>query len=340
VAVKMHSFDINIKRIGFACKIQSSHDKANKTLNTTTTTLAYLNKQTKDKAVEKLWTIIQHNCEVLKRQVEWVGNLPKKQRQFRLSSDLFPGYSHKDWMWFYFEPDVINYLENNLTKLGNIARNLDVRLSFHPGQFCVLASENYEIVDNSIIEFEYHTDIARYMGYGKLYQDFKCNVHIGGKKGPSGILNALKRLSPEARNILTIENAEFTWGLEHSLELHKHCALVLDIHHHWIYSKGEYIKPDDQRINIIKDSWRGIRPVIHYSISREDVLIEHSTDELPDYKLLTSMGFTATKLRAHSDYYWNNKVNEWAASHNSWADIMCESKQKNLASEEFSALLN
>jgi len=124
--------------------------------------------------------------------------------------------------------------------------------------------------------------------------------------------NAVHRglLSPEARNILTIENAEYTWGLEHSLELVEHCALVLDIHHHWIHSKGEYIEPDDKRIRLVKDSWRGIRPVIHYSVSREDVLVDHTADELPDYKSLTSMGFTSAKLRAHSDYYWNNRVNE------------------------------
>jgi UV DNA damage endonuclease len=331
----MHTFDTNISRVGFACKIQTDHDKADKKLNTTTTTLTYLNKQTRDKAVEKIWTIIHHNCETLKRQVEWVGSLPRNQRQFRISSDLFPAYTHEDWMWFYFENDVVKYLETHLGKVGDIARGKDVRLSFHPGQFCVLASENDGIVDNSIVEFEYHTDIARYMGYGRKFQDFKCNVHIGGKRGPEGIIQACNKLSPEARNILTIENAEYTWGLEHSLELVDHCALVLDIHHHWIYSKGEYIEPDDDRIRVVKDSWRGIRPVIHYSVSREDVLVDHTADELPDYKLLTSMGFTSAKLRAHSDYYWNNRVNEWAASHGEWADIMCESKQKNLASQAF-----
>ena len=94
----MHTFDQNIKRIGFACKIQTSHDKADKKLNTTTTTLTYLNNQSRDKAVEKLWTIIHNNCEVLKRQIEWVGSLPKNQRQFRISSDLFPVYTHIDWM--------------------------------------------------------------------------------------------------------------------------------------------------------------------------------------------------------------------------------------------------
>ena len=95
----MHTFDITQPRIGFACKIQTDHDKADKKLNTTTTTLTYLNKQTKDKAAEKIWTIIHHNCETLKRQVEWVGSLPRDQRQFRISSDLFPAYTHEDFFY-------------------------------------------------------------------------------------------------------------------------------------------------------------------------------------------------------------------------------------------------
>jgi UV DNA damage endonuclease len=52
--------------------------------------------------------------------------------------------------------------------IGETARRLDVRLSFHPGQFCVLASEIRRIVNRSIQEFEYHADMARWMGYGQI----------------------------------------------------------------------------------------------------------------------------------------------------------------------------
>lgn len=39
-----------------------------------------------------------------------------------------------------------------------------------------------------------------------------------------------------------------------------------------------------------------------------------------------------SKLRAHSDFYDNVHINQWALTHWEWADIMCESKAKNLAS--------
>lgn len=327
----MHSFNQEINRIGFACKIQESEGKADPKLNIKGTTITWLTNQSRDVAVARLWDLMKTNVAALRAQVAWVGKLPHNQRMFRISSDILPAYSHDSWMWFYFEPEVVRFLETNLLAIGDLARSLDVRLSFHPAQFCVLASDNPHVVENSITEFEYHCDIIRYMGYGKQFQDFKCNVHVGGKQGPEGIRLALRRLSPVARNCLTIENAEFTWGLDASLELERDCALVLDIHHHNIHS-SEYILPGDDRFKRVMDSWRGVRPVIHYSVSREDVLVGHDTETLPDIKALVASGTTKAKLRAHSDYYWNTAVNSWALTFSPYADIMCESKEKNLAS--------
>jgi UV DNA damage repair endonuclease len=215
--------------------------------------------------------------------------------------------------------------------VGELARENRVRLSFHPGQFTVLASDSPDIVQRSIEEFEYHVDMARWMGYGKTFQDFKINVHIAGRQGPAGIRSALARMTPEARNCLTIENDEMTWGIEHSLELVKDCALVLDIHHHWIKT-GEYIESTDDRVKRIRDSWRGVRPVIHYSVSREDCLVEHPGHIRPDLPTLLEQGYKKAKLRAHSEFYWNTAVNAWALTFIDQFDIMCESKAKNLAS--------
>ena len=331
-----------IQRIGFACKYMHPDqtqkkkvlEEIQRPLNTRSTTVQWLNRQTVDVAEQRLWDIMVHNIAAYKRLIEYVGSLPPGLRMVRLGSDVLPVYTQRDWSYYWQRPDVIAYAEREFAKVGDTARALDVRLSMHPGQFTVLASDNADIVDRSIEEFEYHTDVIRYMGYGKSFQDFKCNVHISGRNGPAGIKASLKRLSQEARNVITIENDENKWGIEHSLELADDLALVLDVHHHWC-REGEYIQPTDDRYKRIVDSWRGVRPAMHYSYSRTERLpegYEHNT--MPNMTALLEAGYKKGKLRAHSDYYPNQLVNDYALSFLPYTDIMCESKCKNLASIE------
>jgi UV DNA damage repair endonuclease len=329
-------------KIGFACKWIDRPDQVDgikptddcKKYNTGTTTVAWLRRQSQQVAEEKLWDLMKSNIESIRLLVERVGDLPNELRMVRLSSDILPVYTQRDYSYFWRLADVRAYAEKHFAQVGALARSRDVRLSFHPGQFTVLASENPGIVERSIEEFEYHVDMARWMGYGKSFQDFKINVHISGKRGPQGIIDALSRLTPEARNCITIENDENCWGVDSSIELSKHCALVLDIHHHWVRT-GEYIQASDDRCKRIIDSWRGARrPVCHYSVSREDVLVGHDPIVKPDYKTLLESGYKKQKLRAHSDFYWNKQTNEWAITFLDQFDIMCESKGKNLASME------
>jgi hypothetical protein len=79
---------------------------------------------------------------------------------------------------------------------------------------------------------------------------------------------------------------------------------------------------------------------MHYSISREDILVGHARDIRPDMANLLSLGYKKQKLRAHSDFYWNTAVNEWVAGFAGLFDIQCESKGKNLASGLFAKLVN
>lgn len=333
-----------IGRVGFACKYLH-HDQTQKKklleeiqrpLTERSTTVRWLNNQTRDVAEQRLWDIMAHNAAAAKRLVEYVGSLPENQRMVRLGSNQLPCATQEDWRYFWQLPDVVAYCEREYAKVGETARHLGVRMSMHPGQFCVLASESDEIVERSIEEFEYHVNLIRWMGFGKQFQDFKCNIHISGRKGPAGIKHVIDtRLSEEARKTITIENDENSWGIDASLELANTCALVLDIHHHWCHSAGEYIQPTDDRYLRMIDSWRGVRPVIHYSVSREDYIVDHDPNVLPDFQALLEQGYKKAKLRAHSDFMWNNAVNDWAGSFRDTADIMVEAKMKNLASIPF-----
>ena len=335
-------FTQSTQRIGFACKYLNPDQTQKKKVleeiqrpfNTRSTTVAWLDRQTRDVAEQRLWDIMVHNIQSYYNLIEYVGGLPNELRMVRLGSDCLPVYTHDKWSYYWRNTDVREYCSTAFAKVGDLARLLDVRISFHPGQFTVLASDNPDIVRRSIEEFEYHTDMARWMGFGKQFQDFKCNVHISGRQGPEGVRQAHKKLSPEARNIITIENEENSHGLDTCLELADLLPIVLDIHHHWC-REGEYIDPSDERVKRVVDSWRGVRPTMHYSYSRNEHLpAEFDHTGLPDMQQLLESGHKKQKLRAHSDFYPNQKVNTWALSFRDRFDIMCESKMKNLASKE------
>ena len=329
-------------RVGFCCKyLHPDQTQPKKVLmeiqqqrTEKCTTVAWLKRQTREVAEQRLYDIMTHNMQSAANLVEYVGRLEPGLRMVRLGSNQLPMYTQPDFSYFWQQPDIKLELERGFAQVGKLARQWDVRVSFHPGQFCVLASDSEDIVNRSIEEFEYHVDMVRWMGFGRKFQDFKCNVHISGRQGPAGIQRVLPRLSPEARNCITIENDEMSHGLDASLELSKDVALVLDIHHHWVRT-GEYIEATDDRVLRVIDSWRGIRPALHYSVSREDILVDHDPNVRPDMETLLAQGYKKQKLRAHSDFYWNHAVNEWAATFARDFDIQCESKMKNLASHTF-----
>ena len=327
------------KRIGFCCKWIDTPEQMNgfkprddaKRYNTGTTTITWLNRQTRAVAEQKLWDLMCNNLNSTRLLLERVSKLEDSLKMVRLSSDILAAFTEPTWSYFYRRPDVVSYCEREFGRIGDFARSNDIRVSFHPGQFCVLASSDPGIVNRSIEEFEYHATMAAWMGFGRSFQDFKINVHIAGRAGPEGIRDTYKRLSPTARNCITIENEENAWGLDDCLSLADLLPIVLDIHHHWV-NTGEYIDPQDARVQRVVESWRDVRPTLHYSISREDILVAHNPGVRPDLAGLLERGYKKQHLRAHSDFYWNSAVNEWAATHTEWADIMCESKGKNLAS--------
>jgi UV DNA damage repair endonuclease len=307
---------------------------ADRDLNGRSTTMRWL-REHKDEAEQRQWDIMNHNTAAAVKMIERVATLPAERRMVRLGSEMLQGYTEASWIDWWQRPEIQSHLEKIFRPIGETARRLDVRLSFHPGQFCVLASEADEIVERSILEFEYHADMARWMGYGKSWHDegFKINVHLSGKGGATKFLRTLGRLSPEARNLITIENDEMTNGLDVVMGVADSVAIVLDVHHHWINS-GEYITPQDPRARRVIESWRGVRPALHYSVSREDCVVGHDPLVRPDLGALLAAGYKKQKLRAHSDLMWNQACNNWISYFSPEWDIQCEAKGKNLASQQ------
>ena len=326
-----------MNKIGFACKFVypdrslplKQINEIERQYNMKSTTVKWL-RDNKKQAHGKLEEICLYNAQCILNLVSMVSSWPVSLRMVRIGSDVLPVYTHAEFRDFYKKAKFMDKVESLLSEAGHIARTKNVKLSMHPGQFCVLASDKPHVLTNSIAEFEYHVDLIRMMGFGKSKLDFKCNVHLSGAGGAETFKQTYKKLSNEARRVITLENDEFSSDLNDLLPLSKLVGIVLDLHHYWVYNE-KYIESNDPRLKIIEDSWQGVTPTIHYSYSREDY-VSDVFGQRPDMRTLLSHGIPKTKLRAHSDFYPNATVNRYVLSFLKRFDIMCEAKAKNLAS--------
>lgn len=327
-------------KLGFACKYMHPDrnisvkeiEAIEKSFNTRAVTVKWINSVSKEVAAARCFEIIQHNLNSQIKILNYISTLPEPLHMFRISSDLLPLYTYTDFKWFYTQPEINEYLIKMFSEIGNLARKFNIKVSMHPGQFCVLASVNPNIVEKSLEEFEYHADMIRMMGYGKNFQDFKCNIHISGGLGVEGMKFIYPRLSEVAKNTITIENEEKKYGVNSCIKLSELFPIVLDVHHCWIHEE-KYIDIEDKRIQTIIDSWKGIRPTMHYSQSKETLYFNNVSDKLNIKEIL--LNINKRDLYAHSDKMWNDWSNNYVKEFLEYFDVMFEAKHKNIAVMDF-----
>lgn len=330
-----------MNKVGFCCKWMSPEkDKAaEKKLNQVDTTITSLSKRSKAEVEQILLNKVTHNMDSLHLLVKEVASYPEGQRLLRLTSEILPAYTHPVANWVYHTPTMRSLIETGFARVGDLARSQGIRLGFHPDHFVQINTHSASTLAKSIDALEMHVEQMRMMGFtgGWHKHGAHINVHLGGKKA-SGMTNFFKnwkKLSKDCQDLLTIENDEFSFGLHDVIHVAELCPIVCDIFHHWVNTKGTYIQPDDPLIvDYVIPSWRGTKPLGHFSQPREEHLPDHDVNVLPSYSELHSKVKKATVLRSHSDMCWNVAMNDWAITHLSWMDIEVEAKHKNLASEQ------
>lgn len=328
-------------RIGFCCTFVSpcSDEDEQRRMNMRRITLASLARKEPAEAAGALREAVAHNLDALDAQLAWVSALPPVERMFRILSGFLPGWSHAGTKHLYVA-DLRGEIERRLESAGGFARANGIRLSMHPGQHAILAAKSEAALANALTDIGEHVEIMEMLGYGGAWHPHGAHVNIHGgaaSEGIEGLRRGLALLPEAARNLVTIENDEICFGLDDLLPLADEVALVVDFHHHWIKSRGEWLQPDDPRVERLRASWRGVRPAAHISVSRETLYSELLDEELPDFTQLSAAGFRASELRGHSDMMWNKAVNALVAQHLAWCDVEVEAKAKNLASAQLAA---
>ena len=247
---------------------------------------------------------------------------------YRMTASLAPYATHPDLPRFHRQ--VEESLEP-LAALGERVRELDVRLSTHPGQYVVLNSEDPAVRDGAIRDLELQARLLDAMGLGP---EAVVVLHVGGAAGgyDAGMdrfLAGFERLSERARARLVIENDDRTYALGHVLALHERTGLrvVWDIlHHHCNDPDGI---PDREALEAALATWPGdVTPKIHFSSPKTAM-----EERRKRVGRRVERSWVLPQLRAHADMIdpiaFEHFLRETAAGHD--FDVMLEAKAKDLA---------
>jgi UV DNA damage endonuclease len=320
-------------KIGAACKWLNEQRELVPSCNFRQTTVTGLKGLSESDRHNKLMTLVDHNLSAMLKVVTKLGQRPEPIRMWRFGSDVLPVYTHEVTRKFYDDPDVRTFIEQGLAKVGEVARAGGVRLSFHPGQFCVIGSRSEGVRSRTLVELYYHAYLADLMGYRDWHQDGFCiNVHTGPKDADvKTVRRMLKQMDSRLGNLITLENDEFSWGARQIVENFGDLVpLVLDVHHYWIMH-GKRFDPqeNDQAAQQIIDTWRGVRPKLHLAMSGHDMVPEDQRDGALSLESLMLTGLPKGKLRIHSGSPWHVPTLDYIAKFSDW-DVMWEGGDKAL----------
>lgn len=192
----------------------------------------------------------------------------------RLSSEMFPFASHKEYGY-----KLAPFASEVLAEAGRAVADLGHRVSVHPGQFTQLGSPRDEVVENSIRDLEYHSEMLQLLQLPPQQdRDAVVILHMGGTFGDkSATLHRFRRnyakLSQDVKNRLVLENDDVSWSVHDLLPICEelNIPLVLDFHHHNIIFDSSKIREGTLDImalfDRIKATWtrKGITQKMHYS---------------------------------------------------------------------------
>jgi UV DNA damage endonuclease len=231
-------------RLGYPCENLTLQATTNRTL------------RLQSLSEERIQAKAAANLQDLKRILEW--NAAHGFGLFRIGQHLIPFASHPAFPYSWEEVHG-----DQIRRLGNFARLMGQRLSFHPGQYVNPGSPDPEVVARSIAELRYSARVLDLLGA----TDGVVVLHLGGTYGDRKV--ALRRFVAHLRDetdilrYLALENDERLWDVTWVLQAAEalDVPVVVDSLHHHLNSGGLSLA---EALRLAFSTWSR-RPKVHLS---------------------------------------------------------------------------
>jgi UV DNA damage endonuclease len=291
-----------MNRLGYCC-INLSLEKEKVTPNR-----GMIKKTFIERGIEYASELSLLNIKDLKKILLW--NIDNGIRMYRMSSDMFP------WVSEYEIQDLPDFIEIQLLlkDCGSIAKSNDLRLTFHPSPYSVLASDRIDVYEKAYKEIKQHCQIMDLMDLERTFH-FPVNIHVNTSKPTKE--EALNRFihrylllddSIKSRLVLEIDDKSAGYNVKELFGVYEKCGIPItfDYLHNKCYPSD---LDEESAIKLAISTWpKGIIPLTHYSESKK---------KFED---------TKARISAHSDW-----INEDFSTYGLEIDIELEVKQKDLA---------
>ncbi|MDA3926712.1 MAG: UV DNA damage repair endonuclease UvsE [Kiritimatiellae bacterium] len=222
-------------RLGLCCLFKEEPIKFR------TTTAKYSGRLTTAERDKKLSELCLHNAESLLKAIRFCSS--NGIGAFRVNSRILPLNTHPELGYIVKQLSAGNEIENKFRECGREASRLNIRLSFHPDQFTLLSSPDPEITRKSIMELQYQSEVAEWIGADII------NIHGGGgygdkKSALTRVGSVIDKLDSVIRKRLTLENDDRVYTPADLLPLclRHGIPLVYDVHHHRCLPDGMSVK--------------------------------------------------------------------------------------------------
>lgn len=244
-------------------------------------------------------------------------------RMYRISSNLAPYATHPDLPQFHGQ---IDECRDELARVGEKARQFDIRLSFHPGQYTVLNSPRASVAEAAVRDIVYQANLLDALGCGP---EARVVIHAGGVYGDreaaiDRFVEGYLDLPERVQRRLVVENDETSYSVVDTLAIHERTgvSLVWDILHHRLNNPADL--GDAEACRRCLATWPPDQvPKIHFSSPRVE-------SEPVDGEQAAAQ--RRVNPRQHGD--WIDGA-DFVAFMNEMAgerfDVMLEAKQKDLA---------
>lgn len=259
-------------------KIRLGYVALSKTLDITASKTITYTEFSKNNDFEKLDKTIIENLNNLEKIIDY--NIKNNIHFYRLTSKLIPLATKDD-----VEFEYIDKYKNLYDRISQKIKESNMRVDFHPDQFCVLNSTKKEIVESSINIIKHHYNLLKVLNIENKIIILHVGSSVLGKENSiKRFINNFKKLPIELQKCIAIENDDKIYNIQDCLKISKilNIPIVLDYHHHICNNCGNI----ENYIEDIFNTWK-TTPKIHFSSpknkTKKDFRSHHDYIDINDF---------------------------------------------------------